>query len=199
MIIHNFEQGTDEWQSIRLGKFTGSDFHTLLGKSKAAQDIIYKKTSERLTGSKSDSDSFSNIHTKRGHDLENDARLSYEFTTDNQVMEVGFIELNEFVGCSPDGLVGNDGMVEIKCKDNHNHLKSVIKNHIEPTHLTQMQFNMFVSDRKWCDYIMYNPNFSDPLHVIRVERDEEYINKIKNRLDELNTEVNKIINQFKGK
>ena len=196
--MYNFEQGTDEWLAVRVGKFTGSDFHVLLGKSQTAQTIIYKKASERLTGVRSDSDNFSSVHTERGHDLENEARLSYELLSDNQVSEVGFVELNEFVGCSPDGLVGDDGMIEIKCKDNHNHLKSVIKNHIEPTHKTQMQFNMYVSDRKWCDYIMYNPNFSDSLHVIRVERDKEYINKIKGRLEELNIEVNKIINQFKG-
>ena len=152
MQIHNFEQGSEEWLAIRLGKFTASDFHTLLGNSEAKKTILFKKAAERITGVSADGDKFSSVHTERGHELEDVARMAYELETGNEVNQVGFITSGEFIGCSPDGLVGDDGGVEIKCKDNHTHLKAVLNNYIEPAHRTQCQFNMMVTERKWWDY-----------------------------------------------
>lgn len=200
MLVYNFEQGSPEWINIRLGKLTGSDFHTLMGNSQTKETILYKKAAERLTGVASDGDRFSSIHTERGHLLENDARLTYEIETGCTISQVGFVELNEFVGCSPDGLVtfldGRRGGIEIKCKDNHGFLKAVIKHWIEPEHKTQMQFNMYVCDLEWMDYCLYNPNFSNPLNITRVLRDENYIEEIKTHIDKCNETIEQIINKF---
>lgn len=195
MLIHNFAQGSEEWHKIRLGKLTGSNFHTLLGKSATKEKILFKKAAERLTGVSSDSDKFSNIHTERGNQLEADARMAYELETGNTIKQVGFVELNEHVGCSPDGLLPNGG-IEIKCMDNHGFLESVIKKYIDPEHKTQMQLNMYICDLEWMDYCLYNPNFANPLSIIRFARDNESIEKIKSCIIECNTAIENYITQF---
>ena len=198
MKLHNIEQGSEEWLQIRIGKFTASEFHTLMGNSQTKKTILLKKAAERITGVKSDGDSFSSLHTDRGKELEQSARMAYEFDSGVDVEEIGFVELSETVGCSPDGVIGGEGGVEIKCKDNHTHLYAVMNNYIEPAHRTQCQFNMMVTEAKWWDYVLYNPNFDNPLHIIRIERDEEYISKIQTALNECEYEVQKYITKFKG-
>lgn len=196
MIIHDVEQGTQEWLDLRLGKITASEFHTLMGDSSTKKTLLLKKAAERITGKASDSDRFSNIHTERGHEKEDDARQLYAVLNMVDVDEVGFIEYNKNLGCSPDGLVGDDGGVEIKCKDNHTHLFAVMKNYVEPSHKTQCQFNMMVSNRKWWDYCLYNDNFSNPCHIIRLPRDEEYINKMKAEIEKCESIIESHIRNF---
>lgn len=199
MIIHNCEQNSEEWHNLRLGRFTGSNFHIFLGNSQTRTNEIFKKASERITGKKCDQDSFRSIHTDRGHELEAVARDAYFFETGNMVEEVGFIEFDDLTGCSPDGLVGKDGMVEIKCVDNHTFVKIKNKNYINPMHKTQIQFCLMVANRKYFDYIVFNPNFGDKgLIIKRIERDEEYIKKIKIALDKAIDEVKKEIELFRA-
>lgn len=193
MHIHNIEQGTDEWHKLRYGRLTASDFHTFMGSSSTRTNLIWKKAAERLTQVASDSCRFSNVHTDRGHENEPVAREMYEIISTNDVQEVGFVTGHNAIGCSPDGIVGDDGLIEIKCKDTHTHLKAVVKNYIDPTHVTQIQFSLYVTGRKWCDYILYNEHYPQPLHIIHVLRDEEYIGKIKEQIERANTEINKII------
>lgn len=197
MKIYNFEQGSGEWLQMRLGKITASDFHILMGNSQTKDTLLYKKAAERITGVASDGDKFTSIHTERGKELEGEARQAYELETGNAVQQVGFIELNEFVGCSPDGLIEGGG-VEIKCKDNHGHLKAVTKKWIEPEHKTQLQFNMYVKDVGFWDYCLYNPNFNNPLYIDRVYRDEEYIKEIQKTIVDCNSKIEAIIKQFWG-
>ena len=198
MIIHEIAQGDNEWLKLRLGKLTASDFHTLMGKSQTKETILYKKAAERLTGVASDGDRFTSIHTERGHELEPEARMAYELEKGGDVLEVGFVELNEFVGCSPDGLVNADGGVEIKCMDNHGFLKAVTKSYINPIHKTQMQYCMYVCGRSWWDYALYNPNFPNPLHVMKVMRDDEYITDIQTHIKECNEKIESHIKIFEG-
>jgi exodeoxyribonuclease (lambda-induced) len=115
--------------------------------------------------------------------------------TDSSVKTVGFIELDEFTGCSPDGLINDDGMIEIKCKDNHTYLRQLInkEDEIETKYKIQIQFNLYVTNRKWCDYVCYNPNFSNAIFILRIERDESVIEKIKETLKVRIEEVKKII------
>ena len=199
MQIYNFKQGTSDWINIRIGKFTGSNFHIFLGNSSTKETELYKKAAERLTGIKSDSDKFSNKHTERGHELEPEARNIYELLNNKIVDEVGFIELDEFTGCSPDGLIGEKGMIEIKCKDNHTFLKQIVKDElgIEPIYRTQIQFNLYVSGRDWCDYVCYNPNFIKSLYIKRIKRDEGKIEDIKKCLIDCNIKINDIIKNIK--
>jgi hypothetical protein len=179
MKIHNdIQQGSESWLALRLGKFTASDFHILMGEGQTKRTILLKKAAERITGVLSDADGFTSVHTERGNKQEREARELYSVLSFNEVDEVGFVELNKYIGCSPDGLIGDDGGVEIKCKDNHNHLFSVINDYIDPQHKTQCQFNMYVTGRKWWDYFLYNRNFKTKGHIIKISRDEEYISKI---------------------
>lgn len=197
MIIHNINQSTEEWQALRIGRFTASNFHVFLGNSQTRTNEIYKKAAERLTGKKCDQDNFKNGHTERGHELEDLAREAYTFETGNEVEQVGFIELDDFVGCSPDGLINGKGLLEIKCLDNHGFIKARNKDYIAPTHKTQIQFCLMVTGREYLDYVIFNPNFGDRGLVIRtVERDEEYIDKIKDALEKAKNEVIKEIELF---
>ena len=195
MIIHNIEQNSDEWHKVRLGKFTGSDFHTC--RLSGRKDLVIEKAAEVLCSSLSDQ-SFSTIHTRRGHDLEPEARGIYELQTGSTVLEVGFCELDKNTGCSPDGLVGEDGMIEIKCLDSKEFVKRVLNQLIKPIYKTQMQFNMLVTGRMWCDYVLYNPNFDNKcIHITRVFRDEEDIAEIRQILGACIKEMNRYIKQFR--
>ena len=189
MTIYNFEQGSEDWLNIRIGKFTGSNFYKFFNGSKETE--LWKKAAERVTGLRNDSAIFSNKHIERGHELEEEARLMYELINQCNVEEVGFIELNQDVGCSPDGLVNDDGMIEIKCRDNHLFLKTKTIG-CSKAEIMQMQFNLYVTDRQWCDYICYNPNFKDPIFQHRIERVEEIIDMIKIKIDEVNEKIKKI-------
>lgn len=165
-IFNDLKQRTNEWHDLRLGKITGSCFYKLLGTPATSQKYLYQKASEIITKSKSDSDSFNNIHIQRGLDYECIAKAEYIKNTWTIVNDVGLIILNDYVACSPDGLIGDDGIIEIKIPDCHNYLEQVLAIHkdgekaISNEHYAQMQFNMYVSKRSWCDYVLYNPKYS---------------------------------------
>lgn len=196
MIIHNFDQRSDEWYKIRAGKLTASSFHTCLGNSETRNTLLLKITAERITG-KLIENTYSNSDMERGVNNENIARIGYELFSDNTVQEVGFCELDDWVGSSPDGLVGEDGIIEIKCPKETVFLNQIIHNKIKPEYLTQIQFNLYVLDRKWCDYIAYNESFN--LYVKRVERDEEYIDKIKENIERCKIDIQKNIELYNSK
>jgi hypothetical protein len=114
-MIFNFEQRSDEWFEVRRGKFTGSKFYNLMSKDTTSsyQNLINEVVYERLTNKTLES--YQSADMLRGTELEPEAREDYEFVTGNKVEEVGFVSLDEWVGVSPDGLISDDGMVEIKC------------------------------------------------------------------------------------
>lgn len=196
MIIHDFEQRSEEWIKVRAGKFTGSDFHTFLGNSETKKRLLLEKTVERLIGKKEGSE-LKNADIQRGVELEDTARINYEMETGNTVTQVGFIEADEWTGCSPDGLVGDDGMIEIKCPRASTFIKHLMDDSIEPQYYTQIQFNLMVSGRKWCDFIRYNEDFD--LYIKRVEADIEYQKKIRKALDECIEEIKSNIEKLKEK
>ena len=156
-IYEDLEQGTEEWQLVRLGKFTGSKANDLLMKPslKGYQNLIYMLAYERLTGEPTES--YVSEWMQYGTDTEPEARESYMFETGNEVQQVGFIELDENTGCSPDGLVNNDGMLEIKCVKWNVQMDYLISQKIPTNYYLQMQFNLFVSNRQWCDFYSYHP------------------------------------------
>lgn len=174
MIVHLFEQGTEEWNQVRIGKMTGSDAGVFLvnGKSEtewgaAVQSYIYKKVAERITG---EIEYFKpNFAMERGTMLEPVAIAEYEKVSWNQVERVGFVEMNDFVGCSPDGLIGNDGMIEVKCPLGTEFLRFADTLEIPPAHYAQMQFNLFVTRRIWCDYVVFHPQFDPKILIERIE------------------------------
>lgn len=177
MIILNNEQGSEAWLQSRLGKPSASCFGKLItrtGKPSTSADnyingLIYELLSQEITqGHTSDA-------MIRGTELEPEARENYEFITGNEVKEVGFIvDLNDTYGCSPDGLIGEDGGIEIKCPLGATMVKylrnpdELVKNYWQ-----QIQGCMFVTGRKWWDAFAYHP--STPHVLVRVERDDAYI------------------------
>lgn len=193
MIIHNFDQRTDEWYQIRLGRLTGSDFHTFLGNSETKKNKLLQKAAEKITG-ESDEEHFVTEDIQRGIDLEDEAILMYEMQTGNTVDKVGFIERDEFSGCSPDGLVGTDGIIEVKCPKQSVFLKQVVEDKIKPEYYTQIQYNLFISGRKWCDYIAYNKKFH--LFIKRFTVDKEVFEKIEKTLNECTEKIKEFISSY---
>lgn len=177
MIIHNCEQRSPEWFNLRCGKFTASNFDKLfMGKStKGYQDLINTIVYERLTADIPES--YQSEWMQRGNELEPEAIRRYELETFNKVNKVGFVEYDEWIGCSPDGLIGEDGMIQAKCPK-HN---TAIYYRLNPKkavddYLYQVQGEIGFSGRKWNDLIIYHPKL--PAQIIRVEKDETIIQSI---------------------
>lgn len=184
MIIHeNLIQGTPEWLQVKAGKFSCSTFSDLFAKETtqayqgAINDVVYGK----LTGEPVES--FSNDIMKRGNEMEPFAREAYEIETFNKVNQVGFIELNEWVGYSPDGLIGDDGLLEIKCPKHSTLIEYHLSQKIPTKYYWQMQGGLYVTGRLWCDYYVYHPKLK-PL-LIRVERNEPDIKLLEEKLNEV--------------
>tara|TARA_B110000285_G_scaffold31167_1_gene32096 strand:+ start:368 stop:967 length:600 start_codon:yes stop_codon:yes gene_type:complete len=180
MIILDHQQGTEEWFAARLGKPSASNFGKLItatGKpSSSADGYINQLIAERLTGKSEPF--YVNDHMARGTELEPEAREAYEFITGKEVVEFGFIldDSNQF-GCSPDGFVGTDGGLEIKCPA----ATTMVKYLRDPQTLVkayyqQIQGCLWVTDSQWWDAFAYHPEM--PHVLVRVERDEEFITKL---------------------
>lgn len=195
-IYENIEQRSEEWYNLRKGKLTASEFHTLLGNSTTKENLLLKKTAERLNPNYTES-FLSNPDIERGIELEAQARLLYEMETGQEVKEIAFCEVDDFVGCSPDGLIGEDGIIEIKCPKDTVFIDQVIKDKIKPEYYTQIQFNLLCLEKQFCDYIAYNENY--PLFVKRIERDEEHIAKIKDAIEECKKKILNNIEIFTNK
>lgn len=169
MKIHKMEQRSEEWFEIRRGKMTASNAQCIAANGKGLESYILSLLAEKYSSNK---ESFSNGDTERGTELEEQARMTYEIERE-KVEEVGFIEMDEYTGCSPDGLVGEDGGIEIKCPNDVNFFKLLIdgKKAIEPKYLWQVQMCLLVSGRKWWDLVFYNTNFDKNMLVFRIEPD----------------------------
>jgi predicted phage-related endonuclease len=180
----NIEQNTPEWFQARLGIPTASCFADVISKGRGGAESARRRTymlkilAERITQELPTN--WSNEHTERGHEDEPKARGAYEFVTGNKVQKVGLIfddVLN--AGYSPDGLVGDDGIIEIKSKLPHLHLDCLLKDKMPAEHVAQVQGGLLVSGRKWCDYVGYTRGRDIPLFIKRIERDEAVIEKIR--------------------
>lgn len=171
MQIHNVEQKTKEWFDIRKGKMTASKATAIGNAGKGLETYIYELMAEYY--SSADKEQFSSSHTDRGNEYEPVARDVYSFENGVDVETVGFIELSEYVGCSPDGLVGDDGGTEIKSPDDKKYILYLLnkENEIDSGYIWQCQMNMLITDRKWWDLIIYNPNFEKSMLVFRIHRD----------------------------
>ena len=133
---------------------------------KVAAEILNGKTE----------DTFSNKDMENGITTEAEAREYYSLLHDCPVREVGFVERDEYVGCSPDGLVGEDGGIEIKVVLPSTHINNIDKDKMQTTYIPQVQGQLFVLDRKWIDWISYSPTMAiRPYYAIRIYRDEPYI------------------------
>lgn len=182
--VFNMPQGSEEWFAARRGIVTASEFATVMaqgrggGDSKTRRTYMLKLMGERLTGDPMYH--YQNDHMERGHAQEPDARNMYAFVADVEPKPVGFIR-NGSVGCSPDSLIGDDGMLEIKTKLAHLQLDVLLGGTVPSEHVAQIQGQLWVAKRDWCDFVSYCPKL--PLFVKRVERDEAFIERIAKAVD----------------
>ena len=181
MIVHNVAQGTPEWKQLRSGKFTASNFDKLfMGKSTAGyQGLINTIVFERLTNSVAPS--YSNDTMKRGNELESEALQRYELETFSKTQKIGFVEHNEWIGCSPDSFVGDEGLVQVKCPLHNTFVYYLLfPDKAKAEYLYQCQGEMFVSERVFNDLFIYHPML--PPITIRIDRDEKIISDIQKEL-----------------
>lgn len=192
--IFNCEQGTAEWLACRAGIPTASEFDTVLakgkggGESKTRRTYMLKLIGERLTGAPMYS--YSNDHMERGKEMEAEARNLYSMVSDLEPVQIGFMRRGD-AGCSPDSLVGDVGMLEIKTKLPHLQLDCILYDEFPSEHRAQCQGQLWIAEREWVDFVSYWPGL--PLFSKRVFRDEDYIKRLAEAVRAFNAEMEETI------
>lgn len=182
-------QGSDEWLEFRKGKLTGSNA-TPIGANKAGLETYCMEIALEMNGVIKEH--YINADMERGNELEPLAITCYEFTKNITTYNTGCITNDDYINvlASPDRLVGTDGGVEVKAKNDTKHY-SLIQGDLKEVPKNQIQMCLLLSDRKWWDFVSFNPNFSKPLFIHRLYPDLEYFEKLKTGF----IEGNKIIKQ----
>jgi len=195
MQIINCEQGTEEWHIARAGIPTASKFATVMAKGEGKTRAKYMRqlAGEIITGRPMES--FSNAHTERGHVMEPEARELYAFATDTAPEQVGFIR-NGPKGCSPDSLIGDNGMLEIKTKLPDLLIECLERDEFPSEHRAQCQGALWVAEREWIDIVVYWPAM--PAFIKRAYRDEEFISKLSDEVDRFNDELAALIERIRN-
>lgn len=197
--MDNLVQRSDEWFQARLGKVTASRVADIVAKTKsgysasranyAAQLIV-----ERLTGVAEEG--FTSTAMQWGVDVEPEARAAYEYNRAAKVEEVGFVKHPTIgdAGASPDGLVGTDGLLEIKCPTTATHIETLTGKAVPAKYVTQIQWQLACTGREWCDFVSYDPRMPEAMQFfcVRVHRVPEII-------EELEKEVIAFLNEVRGK
>ena len=186
-------QRSDDWFKKRCGLATASRFADVLatiktGEAASRRNYRAQLVVERMTGVPQES--YQNEAMRYGTEMEPFARIAYEASTGNIVAEVGFIAHPELLaGASPDGTIGPDGLVEIKVPNTATHIDTLLKG-MDPSHLPQIQGQMWITGRKWCDFVSYDPRMPEKhrFYCERIMRDDKYIKS-------LETEVIKFLNE----
>lgn len=203
MEANTCEQGSEEWFALRGGIPTASQFSKLVTSkgepSKSMAEYAMVLAAERWAGKPVDAWE-GNQYTDRGTELEPAARAFYEFITDNEVQEIGFVTDNDGqYGCSPDGLVGEAGGVEFKCQIAKEHIKTLLyyKKHgrCPTTYVQQTQGEIMVCERDWFDLVFYHPDL--PSIIIRQEPDQQVLNGLKRQIVAVIEERDRIIEVLK--
>lgn len=197
--MSSFDPNNIEWLRKRAGKVTASSFAAFIKKdkgggyklsdSKTTEDLMYKIAWERFVINGNLADAFNRVsvtskETKHGNENEGAAIYRYQEQTGTEVDYVNkFIQEGEWIGGTPDGYIGKDGLIEVKCPFNGgNHLKTLLKKEVYNTdYIYQMQGYLWLSNRKWCDFVTYDPDMPKPLDIaiVRIERDEDIIDALK--------------------
>lgn len=207
---YEFEQRSDEWHKIRIGKVTASRISDVIAKTKTGvstsrQNYLVQLVSERLTGKKGDS--FVNQAMLDGIQRESAARELYERTRGVSVTEVGFFDhpVIKNSGASPDGAVNAEeegkyaGLIEIKCPIETTHTNTLMSKSVPSKYIPQMQWQLACTGAKWVDFVSYNPNFPEELQlfVARVDRDDTYIGELEAEVIKFLDEVEQTILKLK--
>jgi len=202
-------QGSKEWFALRCGKVTASRIADIIAKTKSGPSAMRANyaaqiIAERLTGTVAES--YVSPAMQHGTDTEAEARNAYCFYRDAMVQEIGFVlhPTIDQAGASPDGLVGEDGMVEFKCPNTATHLETLLGKMVPAKYVNQMQWQMACTGRQWVDFVSYDPRMPENmrLFVKRMPRDDKRIKELETevagflleiavKLSELNSEYNR--------
>lgn len=200
----DYPQGGDAWLELRAGKVTASKVTDVMAKLKSGKPAASRTTymgqliAERLTGQKADS--FTNTAMQWGVETEPQAIAAYEFLNDVEVARIAFADHPsiDFAGASPDGLVGNYGLLEIKCPNTATHIEYLISQTIPKKYIDQMQWQMACTGARWCDFMSFDPRMPEHLNklIIRVERDSVYIDEMEQEVIRFNQEIEEKIKKL---
>lgn len=199
------EQGTQEWRQARCGMVTASRVADIIAKTKTGvsasrANYLAELICERLTGIPNEG--FKSPAMDWGVQNEPLARSAYEARTGLMVMETGFVPhpVIEGAGASPDGLVGTDGLVEIKCPNTATHVETLLEPGVPGKYVTQVQWQMACTGRQWCDFVSFDPRLPEEmqLKVIRVERDRHTIGSLESDVKAFLIELGMKINALRG-
>lgn len=203
-------QATPDWFAARCGKVTASRLGDLMAQTRSgwgASRANYRAelVAERLTGKKFEG--YRNAAIDWGLEKEPDARDAYCFFRDVEVVEVGFIDHPSILmtGASPDGLVGDDGLVEIKCPNTATHIATLLEDDIAEKYSLQMQWQMACTGRAWCDFVSFDPRMPESMQFYcqRVQRNQTLIDRLSKEvtlfLKEVDTQVGSLTGKYAGK
>lgn len=205
MLIDNSPQGSQEWLNARAKVITASCLTKVMSKgrgsapSKTRLTYMIEIATEILTGNPV-TGGYQNDAMRRGNELEPDARDYYTMLSGNSVEQVGLIYLNELkrVGASVDGLVGDDGLVEIKCPNLNTHVNYMLDGVMPSEYVKQVQGQMWVTGRQWCDFISYHPESHKMGFMIRVDRDDEAIKEISDAVYKFIGELDVLVEKLRS-
>jgi len=201
------EQRSDEWFAARLGKVTASRVADVIAKTKTGpsasrENYATQLVLERLTNKQAES--YTNAAMQWGTDTEPMARQAYELKRGLFVNETGFVDhpTIEMSGASPDGLVGTDGLIEVKCPNSATHMETMLTQKVPAKYIPQMMWQMACPGRNWCDFVSYDPRFPENLQIFieRVTYDPTYVRMLELEITQFLDEVTKkveILRKFK--
>ena len=201
----NVNQRSADWYEIRVGKVTASRIKDVMAKTKTGYGASRKNymadiICERLTGIKTEG--YTNAAMQHGIDTEAEARQAYEIETFQAVIECGFYIAPDIAdsGASPDGLISDDGLIEIKCPSTATHIDTLLSGTIDDGYIKQMQWQMYCTGRKWCDFVSYDNRLPENLRLFikRVERDDKLIEEIKTEVVKFLAEVDDTLKRLIG-
>lgn len=190
------EQGSAEWLALRLGKATASRISDVVAKTKTGwgasrANYAAQLIAERLT--QTPQESYSNAAMQWGTETEPHARAAYEFHTDKTVELCGFVAHPKIAmsGASPDGLVEDDGLIEIKCPQTATHIATLLNGKVQGKYYDQMQWQMACTGRQWCDFVSFDPRMPEEmrLFVDRIDRDEQRIVELEHHVDQFLVDI----------
>lgn len=199
-IIRDIEQGSEEWLALRFGWITASKFKDVIagGAGKTRKAYMMQLAAEAITGERVET--YSNEYMEWGTQTEPQARSAYEFDQALEVEEVSFIRHDTLkAGCSPDGLVGDNGMVEFKCPKTTTQIETVLSGKMPTGHAAQVQGQLWVAEREWCDFVSFDPRINGGAHYfcVRQYRDEEKIKQIAEGVAKFQDELLDMVEKLK--
>ena len=200
MKVIDCEQNSAEWLAARCGSLGASSIADMVAKTRTGWgasrfNLAARIVCERLTGTPQES--YTNAAMQWGHDTEPQARAMYEFMRDVAVQQVGLV-LHPSINkshASPDGLVGDDGLIEIKCPNTATHIETLLSEDVEGRYVKQMQWQMACCGRAWCDFVSFDPRLPAEMQMFvqRVRRDDEFIAELEREARSFLAEIDKTI------